>query len=966
MSMLFAQADGLLGPSFSFVILFVALAISAFILWFRYQSRRRLVRRIIELEALSDAGRAMVTAQLDIIALCELIASEAGRIVDNRTFQIGLFEDSRYVILYWTIDGQKQSTPRSFDIANKQGLIGWIGESKRSLLVSDFEKEMESLPAKPTYLSQQPPRSAVFIPLVVGSEAIGVLASQSDKPKAFSKQEFGLLTVLANQAAAAIANGQLYERERTRAAHLELVGQIARQVNAISDLDELFSSIVQLTQETFGFGSVNIFGIDDPTGDAIIRASSVDGIQAGSIQLTSGQGLIGEAISTRVTTLSGNTLEDPRFQTGSLSARTQSEISIPLIVNSELLGVLDVQSEDGHAFDYQEQTVLEALAAQVAIAINKAQQFDRQRQQAWITTAQLQVAETISDSPDLDTLTERIVRLTPLLSGVSMCAILLRDEEAAAYHGAALFDGHGKFEEEFHQFIVEEGEWHALDAARIGRDAYTSSKPPPWVSEGEEPSTRQPELALTTLLPLLFKGRELGVMVVIGQNIADESLKGRTGGLLRNIANQTAQAVDRFQLQNARQEEAWVNTALLQVAEAVNKLTDLNEILYTIVRMVPMLVGVKACVIMIWDEEQGTYHAGPSYGLSEMGHGLLESFDVDFSEFPLIETQDMERVGPDATSYTFKLPGWLDTILGSDTANIFPLYARARLVGALVVGPADNSRPITGRRLNIITGIAQQAAIAVVNDQLYKESAERGRLEQELDVARSIQASLMPSGDPDVPGCTIGSFWQAARQVSGDFYDFMPLTENLWGIAIADVADKGVPAALFMAMSRTILRTVAFNRRNPADVLERSNELIYNDTTSDLFVTVFYAIWNATKQTLAYATGGHPPPILVRKNGEVTLLESDGIALGVLEKVTFSHESVRLNKGDVVVFYTDGVTEAMNEDFDEYDLERLCLVARNSRKGDVHEIIQNITEAVEDHAGGSAQFDDITLVVLKH
>src|SRR5690606_4710181 len=113
---------------------------------------------------------------------------------------------------------------------------------------------------------------------------------------------------------------------------------------------------------------------------------------------------------------------------------------------------------------------------------------------------------------------------------------------------------------------------------------------------------------------------------------------------------------------------------------------------------------------------------------------------------------------------------------------------------------------------------------------------ERSRLEQELDVARQIQASFMPNGSPDIPGCSVAGFWLAARQVSGDFYDFLELSPDRWGIVIADVADKGVPAALFMVLSRTILRTIAFNRHSPGNALERTNNIICNDSTSDLFV----------------------------------------------------------------------------------------------------------------------------------
>jgi sigma-B regulation protein RsbU (phosphoserine phosphatase) len=420
-----------------------------------------------------------------------------------------------------------------------------------------------------------------------------------------------------------------------------------------------------------------------------------------------------------------------------------------------------------------------------------------------------------------------------------------------------------------------------------------------------------------------------------------------------------------MQMQIAQQEEAWVNTALLQVSEAVNKLTDLNEILHTIVRMVPMLVGVKASVILIHDEEDHTYRAGPSHGLTEMGQGLLESFEIDLAEFPLLGTQDVDRLGPDAEFYTFKLPDWMNTVMGSDTADILPLRARGKLVGLLVVGPSLNGRPLSGRRLNIVTGIAQQAAIAVVNDQLYKESAERSRIEQELNVAYTIQASLIPDGAPDIPGCTVASYWQAARQVSGDFYDFMELSDGRWAMAIADVADKGFPAALFMALSRTILRTIAFNRREPARVLERSNQLIYRDTSSDLFVTVFYAIWDPSTQILSYSSGGHNPPVLVSRKGKISLLSTEGIALGVLEDVKIGQNQVKLAQGDTVVFYTDGISEAMNEDYDEFGLERLCTVIKDARRETAAEIVQTITRAIDDHSGETAQFDDITMVVLK-
>ena len=193
----------------------------------------------------------------------------------------------------------------------------------------------------------------------------------------------------------------------------------------------------------------------------------------------------------------------------------------------------------------------------------------------------------------------------------------------------------------------------------------------------------------------------------------------------------------------------------------------------------------------------------------------------------------------------------------------------------------------------------------------------------------------------------------------------MILPDGKWGIAVADVADKGVPAALFMALSRTILRTVAINRQLPAATLERTNQIIFNDSQSDLFVTIFYAVWNPETRMLCHANAGHNPPLLVKQNGRVNLLQSKGIALGVLEEIELKPHENQLESGDTVIFYTDGVTEAMNEDFDEFGMERLELTAVKNRRKDAAGIVAAITQAIREHAGETPQFDDITLVVMR-
>lgn len=954
------------GLTFTLLLAVAAMALLAFIAVRRYRSRQALMQRVAELETLSAAGRSLVTAELDVASLCQLIAKESGHIIDNRTFQIGLFDGRFYEILYWTIDGRSQETPRAFNLDEESSIAGWLRHSRKPLLINDFPKEVDRLPAKPRPISDTQPRSAIFIPLISGEEVIGVITAQSTRPSHYSEEDLRRLMILANQAAAAIAHAQMFEKERQRVAQLELVSQIARDVTGVYELREIFQHIVIAIQKTFRFPLVNIFSVDAKTGDAIIEASSDERVTHLAARLSPDQGIIGTALAQRETIVVNDTAADPRYlpqiDPDLPSRAIRSEIAIPIINEGEVIGILDVQSPRASAFTPNETAVLTALASEIAIAIDKARQLSWQREQAWLTAAQLQVAETLGRGGDLQEIVTAVTRLTPMLLGHTFCAIMLWDKEQEVYRGCDVYGVSTQFAQWFRTLRLGLGDWGALDALHVGRENVVTESPPPWV-KALAPDKKPGRL---TLLPIDTAGENLGVMIVAEENEAKESATfSRREELLQTILDQSARAIESASLRIAQQEEAWVNAALLQTAEAVNNLFDLHEILDTIVRLVPLLVGVQSAVVLIWDEERDAFRPGPSYGISEMGLGLLATLELEQGELLTSSTQ-VSSLTPNTTYYAFALAPWLSKVLGATHAYAFPLNARGELVGALVVGvDREQESHLSSRRLAILNGIAHQAATAVVNNHLYQVAAERNRLEQELNVAREIQASLLPWGQPNIPGCRVASYWLAARQVSGDFYDFIRLPNGHWGIVIADVADKGVPAALFMALSRTILRAVALGRSNPAQTLMRVNEILDNDAQTDLFVTIFYAVWNPEAKTLTYANGGHNPPLLLGENGRRHLLNGKGMALGVLPDITIQQNRIQVEPGDTILFYTDGVTEAINEDTDEFGLERLELTAVQHRKQSAQAILDAITQAVRDHAGGTPQFDDITLVVMK-
>jgi serine phosphatase RsbU (regulator of sigma subunit) len=541
---------------------------------------------------------------------------------------------------------------------------------------------------------------------------------------------------------------------------------------------------------------------------------------------------------------------------------------------------------------------------------------------------------------------ETVVRLTPMLVGVDGCAVLVIEGERFVLR--AQHSAEGDFREALPLEVVP-WEWPRF-AEMLG-----TQSPIVIESDDELPEAFHSMFAgVTILLPLLAKGRVEGALMV-GQAPGETPFSAHRIRLLGGIASQAALAIESATLYQAQQEEAWVSTALLQVAEAVAEQPTLEAGLETVARLTPMLVGVEKVAIYRWDGEGQLFRPSQMMGLDLVAPAQIA---LTSSEAGL---DGHDHPAP----YPVQLPAPLAEAFGTETVLIWPLSARGDLLGALLVVQTE----ALGRRLSILNGIAHQLALAMENALLTREVALQERMEREMEVGRDIQASFLPEACPYVPGWEVCALWRAARQVGGDFYDFFPLRAEgggeRWGVVIADVADKGVPAALFMALSRTILRSIAIGRVSPAATLERVNELILSDARTDLFVTVFYAVWEPETSRLRYAVGGHNPPIWVSQDGRARPLRGRGIALGVLEDAHYLEHEIHMAPGDVLFMYTDGITDAINAEEKEFGMPRVIEALLNSRSGTAAEIVAEVESGIRAHVAGVEAFDDMTMVVLK-
>ncbi len=305
-------------------------------------------------------------------------------------------------------------------------------------------------------------------------------------------------------------------------------------------------------------------------------------------------------------------------------------------------------------------------------------------------------------------------------------------------------------------------------------------------------------------------------------------------------------------------------------------------------------------------------------------------------------------------------------VLGLRSILCVPLKVKDQVSGVVYVDNRLQIGIFTEADLELLTAIASSAAIAIENARLYQVAVEKGRLERELQMAREVQASLLPPETPQVPGWEFSARWQPAREVAGDYYDFIPLDGGQLGLLIADVSGKGMPAALFMACTRSVVRTSVGRARSPADAIAHANRLICVDAMSGMFVTLFYAQLNPATGEVTYVNAGHNPPLLYRADqDQLTKLTRTGMALGVIADTPFEQRTLRLGSGDFILLYTDGVTDARDAHGQDFGMESLERVVLDHRRAPVVESMAGLEQEIGAFVGPTAPFDDIAIVITK-
>ncbi len=291
-------------------------------------------------------------------------------------------------------------------------------------------------------------------------------------------------------------------------------------------------------------------------------------------------------------------------------------------------------------------------------------------------------------------------------------------------------------------------------------------------------------------------------------------------------------------------------------------------------------------------------------------------------------------------------------------------------LGALALANGPMGVPFSQGDFVVFKSLAEQSAFALYNAIIYSMANEKKRLDHDLEIARDIQRILLPSEAPAIDGFQISGINVPARLVSGDYFDYIRVDDERLGVAIADVSGKGVPASLIMAICRSVLRAEAARNPSPADVLRKVNRQLYPDIKEDMFISMAYLILDHHRDSITLARAGHDAPLLYKHQSQtVTPVKSPGMVVGidsgnVFDRLTVDF-AISLERDDCLVLYTDGVTETLNAEGDEFGLDRVIQTVRARANDGAQAIVKKIIQDVRDFTGSLPQNDDITLIAIR-
>jgi serine phosphatase RsbU (regulator of sigma subunit)/putative methionine-R-sulfoxide reductase with GAF domain len=945
-------------------------------------------KRAEQLNAVLEINSA-ISSILDLDTLLEEVVNRIHERFNYPFVHIFTVHPGRRKIIYQAGSGKRSrkihANAFAFDLDSPQGLIPHVARTGKPMLVNNVDLEPLYLPSK---LPPHDTRSELTIPLIFGNDVLGILDLQSDKVDSFTQEDLDLFEGLASVIAVSLRNANLFRTERWRREVADSFQNVAQLLSENVELATVLERVLTSIEKILPCDASAIWLLENPgtnpQAEGQLHLAASHGITEQIISKTLKESKEARDFINASLCVCEPSIRKPNGPYGPLGKalkypRNYSSVSIPLRAGDTILGTLTFAHHMEGRYGSETSAISATLANYAAVAIQNARLFASAQQEAWSSTVMLQVSEACQSITNEDELLATMSRLAPLLVGIDQCCFYLYDTSRSIFEMKSWYG--------FHPTEIEL-KVNELDAIPLLKLIATHANV--FISNPVE------EMKLTTfeylpdqhtviLLPLLVHGELLGAFLVSHKVEVDTAVKNsfsdQTLAILQGLSQQTAVALENIRLVETRQEDAYITAVLLQVAQAVVSQNRLEDILETIINLMPILVGIETCVIYLWEKNEqlflptqviaGNHDLKEWLGGKAFFPGQYSILDELMKNQKLtvcqLNSADVSIDNWTSVSCLSIPDGDLDLLkTGNHWLLGFPLSIKGDFYGALVAVENDVPAKFQAKRIELLNGVTQQISLAIQDDKLNQEMIVRERMEKEIQLARQIQKTFLPDTLPQLEGWQLDLRWNTAREVGGDFYDVFFTPSRKVALVIADVSDKGMPAALYMTVTRTLIRSSAQSLHSPAKVLARVNELLFSeDQSSGMFVTSVFAVLDPSTGILNYAIAGHNLPLLYHaSSGKIEALKKGEIALGVINDVVYEDHEIALNPGDSLLFYTDGATETFSPTDEQFSEAGLLKAFTDSQDQSEKPILQFIEEKLAEFRGPLPLSDDITLINL--
>jgi sigma-B regulation protein RsbU (phosphoserine phosphatase) len=405
---------------------------------------------------------------------------------------------------------------------------------------------------------------------------------------------------------------------------------------------------------------------------------------------------------------------------------------------------------------------------------------------------------------------------------------------------------------------------------------------------------------------------------------------------------------------------------LIDLSNELSIVAGLDNILTLMKKTFVEALKINTFGILVRDKE-GNLSLVDSVGMQNTECKITESRISKFlkekmllTKHPAIEQPDFKTVFPDNKA---------ERLLNENIHTIIPMMAKGKLVGLLLFGLKHSGSCFTGKDLELLWAAANQAAISIENARLYKSEVEKQKIERDLDLARKIQQGLLPQYIPDMQGLDICGEMIPAMQVGGDYFDLIQVTDSKLFVIVGDVSGKGLSASLYMTKLQTMIKLSCMDNKTPKEILVDINKRIYEELDKSWFVTITLALFDLKHRRLTFCRAGHMP-VLLASNGTVQSYRTQGLGVGIDKGIVFERslveEEVELKPGQIFAFFTDGVTEAMNERDELFGDDKLNSILKNKSQYRSADIVNEVWHSVETFRGSAEMNDDMTLLIIKY